>query len=155
LSGAIPPAALFVDTNVLVYPHDTSSPAKRTRAIEVLESVRRAGRGVLSVQVLGEFYNSLTRRIKPPLTPRDAREAVLEYSAGWPVVPVTVAEIHQAVASAARHQFHFWDALIWAAAKTAGASAVLTEDFQDGRTIEGVLFLDPFRADFDLARLLR
>jgi predicted nucleic acid-binding protein len=59
------------------------------------------------------------------------------------------------VASAARHQFHFWDTLIWAAAKTSGASAVLTEDFQDGRTIEGVLFLDPFRADFDLARLLR
>jgi len=89
------------------------------------------------------------------LTPRDAREAVLEYSAGWPVVSLTVAEVHEAVTSAARHQFHFWDALIWAAAKAARAGTVLTEDFQDGRIIEGVRFVDPFRADFDIARLLR
>jgi predicted nucleic acid-binding protein len=58
---------VLIDTNVLVYMYDRSEPKKRQRAVEVLQQVREAEAGALSAQVLSEFYNTVTRKLEPPL----------------------------------------------------------------------------------------
>jgi predicted nucleic acid-binding protein len=43
-----------------------------------------------------------------------------------------------------RHGLSFWDALIWSAAVENNVAVIYTEDFQDGRVVEGVRFVNPF-----------
>jgi predicted nucleic acid-binding protein len=116
----------------------------------LLEALRETGRVCVSAQLLSELYVTLTRRVEPPLPPRDAEAAVSAFAVGWPVVPVTAEVVQAAISATRRYRLHFWDALIWAAAKVTGAAVVLSEDFQHGRALEGVLFLNPFRDDFEL-----
>jgi predicted nucleic acid-binding protein len=141
----------FVDTNVIAYAHDANAPAKRATAMDLVETLGAARRGVISTQVLAELYVTLTRAVRPLVDAAEAARVIDDYARQRRVISVAPDIVRDAVRVSASDQLHFWDALIWAAAKAAGVSVVLTEDFQNGRTIEGVLFLDPFRADFDLA----
>ena len=72
---------ILVDTNVLVYAYDRSEPEKQKRALAVLDSLAKGETGVLSVQVLSEFFNSITRKIAAPLSIADAYERVKNYAA--------------------------------------------------------------------------
>lgn len=137
-------AITFVDTNVLVYAHDASEPAKQLAARQCLDRLWAMGTGALSTQVLQEFYVVATGKGSPAMRPADAREIVRLYSA-WPVVTVdpvlilTASELHE------RRSMSFWDALIVAAAQRAGADEILTEDLSDGEVIDGVRIVNPFR----------
>jgi predicted nucleic acid-binding protein len=137
-------ATKFVDTNVLVYAHDASEPAKQLVAREALGELWATGAGRLSTQVLQEFYVVATGKSSLAVRPADAREIVRLYSA-WPVVTVdpvlilTASELHE------RASISFWDALIVAAAQRAGADEILTEDLSDGEIIDGVRIVNPFR----------
>jgi predicted nucleic acid-binding protein len=133
----------FVDTNVLVYAHDLSETARRPVAQELLHELWHDRSGVVSTQVLSEFYVVATRKFDPPLSRRAAREVVAAYGA-WPVVQVDVALILAASALEERHTLSFWDALIVEAASRAGARRVVSEDLQGGRRIRGVLIENPF-----------
>ena len=75
---------IFVDTNILVYAHDLSSGDRHAKASAVIESLWEAGTGVISTQVLQEFYVTVTRKIKNPLKSAEAREIIRNYLA-WPV----------------------------------------------------------------------
>jgi predicted nucleic acid-binding protein len=75
---------IFVDTNILVYAHDLSSGDCHVRASAVMASLWEAETGVISTQVLQEFYVTVTRKIKNPLKPYEAREILRNYLA-WPV----------------------------------------------------------------------
>jgi predicted nucleic acid-binding protein len=119
--------------------------------MDLVETLGAARRGVISTQVLAELYVTLTRAVRPLVDAAEAARVIDDYARQRRVISVAPDIVRDAVRVSASDQLHFWDALIWAAAKAAGVSVVLTEDFQNGRTIEGVLFLDPFRADFDLA----
>jgi len=140
---------VMIDTNLLVYVYDLSEPEKRPRAIEVLQRVRDAKAGVLSAQVLSEFYNTVTRKLKPPLPPAQAEAQVRAFARVWPVVPVTPQVVLEAIRGVREYQFSFWDAQIWAAARLSQVAVVLSEDFNPGAVIEGVRFVDPFTADFE------
>ncbi len=137
-------ATTFVDTNVLVYAHDASEPAKQLAARGALEELWATGSGRLSTQVLQEFYVVATGKSSLAVRPADAREIVRLYSA-WPVVTVdpvlilTASELHE------RASISFWDALIVAAAQRAGADEILTEDHSHGEIIDGVRVVNPFR----------
>jgi predicted nucleic acid-binding protein len=133
----------FVDSNVLVYAHDLSETARRPVAQELLDELWRDRSGVVSTQVLSEFYVVATRKFDPPLSRRAAREVVAAYGA-WPVVQVDVALILAASALEERHTLSFWDALIIEAASRSGARRVVSEDLQGGRRIRGVLIENPF-----------
>jgi predicted nucleic acid-binding protein len=50
-----------------------------------------------------------------------------------------------ALGAVGRHRLSFWDALLWATARDAGVPVVISEDFQHGRELDGVRFVDPFR----------
>jgi predicted nucleic acid-binding protein len=133
----------FVDTNVLVYAHNRSETHKQPIAQALLDKLWRDRTGVLSTQVLQEFYVVATRKFDPPLRRAAAREIVALYSA-WPTVQVDVALILAASKRQDRHSFSFWDSLIVEAARRAGATRLLTEDLQAGRRLDGVRIDNPF-----------
>jgi predicted nucleic acid-binding protein len=133
----------FIDTNVLVYAHDRSETRKQPLAQALLDDLWRRRTGMLSTQVLQEFYVVATRKFDPPLRRAAAREIVALYSQ-WPTVQVDVALILAASKLEERHTLSFWDALIVEAARRAGATRLLTEDLQAGRQIGDVKIDNPF-----------
>ncbi len=135
----------FLDTNVLLYAHDGTETQKQPVARAMLETLWHERRGVLSTQVLQEFYVAATRKLPRPLTRREAREIVALYST-WPVVVIDPSLILAATRIEEEHQLSFWDSLILEAARVAGADRLLTEDLQDGRVIEGIRIENPFAA---------
>ena len=135
----------FVDTNVLLYAHDASETEKQPIARALLEDLWADRSGVLSTQVLQEFYVVATREFTPPMRRSEARELVALY-ATWPVVQVDVELILDATALEERAQLSFWDALIVEAARRGGAARIVSEDLQDGRRIANIAIEDPFGA---------
>jgi predicted nucleic acid-binding protein len=133
----------FFDTNILAYAHDRSETARQPVARALLEELWRDRAGVLSTQVLQEFYVVATRRFDPPMPRGAARELVVVYAA-WPVVRVDVPLILAASELEERHTLSFWDALVVEAARRAGATRLVTEDLQPGRRIGGVTVENPF-----------
>lgn len=134
----------FVDTNVLVYAHDRSETRKQPTAQALLEGLWASRTGTLSTQILQEFYVVATRKFDPPMSRRAAREIVALY-ATWPLVQVDLPLILAASQLEERHRLSFCDALVVEAARRAGATRLMTEDFQGGRQIGGVRIEDPFR----------
>ena len=124
----------FIDTNVLAYAHDASETGKQPVARAQLEALWRARTGVLSTQVLQEFYAVATRKLAMPMHRTTARKIVALY-AEWPVVQVDVPLVLAASELEERHTLSFWDALIVEAAARSGATRLLTEDLQPGRRI--------------------
>lgn len=135
---------VFVDTNVLVYARDASVPSKQRRAAEWMTELWRSRRGRISQQVLQEFYVTVTRKLRPGLPVAAARDDIRALTQWNPVVTDT-AILEHAWTIEEKAGLTFWDALIVAAASSAGASTLLTEDLQDGAEIEGVFVLNPFR----------
>ena len=136
----------FIDTNVLAYAHDASEPRRQPIAAALLDDLWRSREGVLSTQVLSEFYVVITRTFEPPLSRREARGLVDAYGA-WPVVQVDPTLIIAASALEEQHSLSFWDALIIEAARQAGATRLLSEDLQQGRRIAGLVIENPFLSD--------
>ena len=135
---------MFVDTNVLVYAHDTSEPLKQPIARALLEELWRQGTGVLSTQVLQEFYVVATRKYDPPMSRVLARRLVAHY-ANWQIVGVDMPLIISASELEEEHSLSFWDALVVEAARRAGATRLATEDMQDGREFGDLQIHDPFK----------
>jgi predicted nucleic acid-binding protein len=131
----------FVDTNVLVYTVDRGEPAKRERALDMLAQLD--GRFVLSTQVLGELYVTLTRKLPRPVDAAQAVERVVRLSRHR-VVGVDSAMVRAAIETSQRSQISYWDALIIEAAVAGGCDRILTEDLSAGQVIRGVEIVDPF-----------
>ena len=138
--------ATFVDTNVLVYAHDTSDAARQPIAAQLLDDLWRTRDGLLSTQVLTEFYVVATRKFDPPLPRREARALVDAYAA-WPLVQVDAPLIVAASSLEEQHSLSFWDALIVEAARRGGANRLVSEDLQHGRRIAGLVISNPFLPD--------
>ncbi|HEV3036501.1 MAG TPA: PIN domain-containing protein [Candidatus Angelobacter sp.] len=132
----------FVDTNVLIYAHDLDAKLKQHIAIKVLRELWSERTGVLSMQVLQEFYVNVTRKIARPIPQNSARLVVSTY-APWCIdtTPIEIATAFQIEDSA---RIGFWDALIVAAALKSGARRILSEDLNAGQIIAGVRIENPF-----------
>lgn len=141
--------SIFVDTNVLVYAYDRSEPIKQARAIEVLDRLVGAGRGVISSQVLGEFFVAATRKITAHLRAEQVMRCVENYAAAWKVLSVNDLVVIEAVRGVRDHRFSYYDAQIWATALLNQIQVVFSEDFNPSR-IEGVQVVNPFADEFDL-----
>ena len=144
---------VLIDTNVVVYAYDVRDRDKQQRALEVLRRLVADGRGSLSAQVLGEFLRVATRKLVPPLTPGEAVEQAGNLAASWPVVPITAFIVLEAGRGVEAHRLSYWDAQLWATARLNQIEIVLTEDFEHGRTLDGVRFLNPFAPGFQLSAL--
>ncbi len=134
----------FVDTNLLVYAHDRGAGAKFDQARRLVAELWENRSGVLSTQVLQEFYINVRRRAAHPISRREARSVLEDYMT-WEVVVNTGDSILSAVELERRHHLSFWDALIVQAASNSGADRLLSEDFQHGRRFGTLRVLNPFQ----------
>jgi predicted nucleic acid-binding protein len=135
----------FVDTNILVYAYDIGYPEKRAVAASHLRQLWIDGTGVISTQVLQEFYNAATRKLTRPITRNEARRVIGTY-ASWPVQTIDASDLLHAAEVEEVEHLSFWDALIVVSASRAGARRILSEDLQDGRTVRGIRIENPFSA---------
>jgi predicted nucleic acid-binding protein len=129
-------ARTFVDTNVLIYAHDADAGAKHEMAKGVLHELWSQRTGVLSMQVLQEFYVNVTRKIVSPL-PKDKARLVVNSYAIW-CIETTPAEITAAFRIEDESKIGFWDALIVASAAKCGAFRILSEDLNAQQVIAGI-----------------
>lgn len=134
---------VFVDTNVLIYAHDVDAGAKHTVAAGLVRDLWATRVGVLSTQVLQEFYVNVTRKIPAPVSRAVARDIVTSYAV-WQIEPIDVDRVREASELEERHRLSFWDALILVAARRGGAEKILSEDLNPGSRTNGVLVVNPF-----------
>jgi predicted nucleic acid-binding protein len=134
----------FVDTNILLYAHDSTKGVKHSIALQLLERLWELDAGVLSTQVLQEFCFSLRRKVDPQLGVEETGRMVRNYL-GWEVVVNDGASILGALKLEERYKISFWDALIVQAAQTAGADVLYSEDFNDQQMYGSVRAVNPFR----------
>lgn len=134
-------ARSFLDSNVLIYTDDRSEPAKRRRALHLLAEHRRARSGVVSLQVLQEYFVTVTRKLH--VDAAIARRKV-ELLAEFDVVVPQLDDVLAAIDLHRLHGFSFWDALVLRAAAQSGCSTLLSEDMQNAREVEGVRIVNPF-----------
>jgi len=134
----------FVDTNVLIYAHDMDAKAKHEAAKRVLQELWSERTGVLSMQVLQEFYVNVTRKISHPMSKESARLVVSTYTT-W-CIDTTPAEMSTAFRIEDEAHIGFWAALIVASAVKSGANRLLSEDLKAGQIISGVRVENPFAA---------
>jgi predicted nucleic acid-binding protein len=132
----------FVDTNVLIYAHDVDAKAKHETAKNVLRELWSNRSGVLSVQVLQEFYVNVTRKIATPL-PKDKARLVVNTYAIW-CTETTPAEITAAFRIEDEAKIGFWDALIVASASKSGATRIISEDLNAQQRIADIRVENPF-----------
>ena len=132
----------FIDTNVLIYAHDADSSAKHEIAKAVLRELWGERTGILSMQVLQEFYVNVTHKIATPLSKELARLVVNSYAI-W-CMETTPTEISAAFRIEDEHRIGFWDAMIVSAAAKSGAARILSEDLNAGQRIAGILVENPF-----------
>lgn len=147
-------ATLFLDTNVLVYARDRSEPVKGPRAQDLLNKIFQAGPPQISVQVLSEFFWTVTRKLPIPLTPQEAIAEARRLIVLAKVAHLTTDLFEKAVMMTTSYQIPLWDAQIVAAASLGSASIILSEDFQHRHALEGITFLNPFAPDFQDAEVL-
>ena len=139
---------ILIDTNLLVYLYDTGSPGKAAQARRVLDRLELTRSGRLSVQCLAEFLHVSPRNLDPPLSRGEALAQASLFTRMWPVFDLTPLIVLEAARGARDHGLPYYDAQIWAAARLNQVTIIFSEDFSDGQELEGVLFANPFSADF-------
>jgi len=135
---------IFVDTNILIYAHDKDAGEKHSAALAILNDLWEKRTGVLSNQVLQEFYLGVTRKILKPIDKSEAREILRAYIC-WSIKEISPASIIRATEIEEKYLISFWDALVIVAAYEAKCGKILTEDLNSGQIIEGVLIENPFK----------
>jgi predicted nucleic acid-binding protein len=138
------------DTNVLFYALDPDAGAKHRIAGQLIATAD-CRRAMLVLQSLGELYNSIQKK-RPAALP-EAQAFVADNAALFDVVHATSEDLHEAILASTQHEIPFWDAMLWATARRAGCTLLLSEDLQDGRTLGGVTIRNPFAPGFDLDKL--
>jgi predicted nucleic acid-binding protein len=121
------------DTNILVYAYDRTAGSKFDRSRELMENLWDTGEGVVSTQVLEEFYVTVTAKIPNRLKPREARQIVSDLGT-WTVAVLEIRDILAGTEIAERYRLSFWDGLILAAAHKEEAATLWSEDFNHGQT---------------------
>jgi predicted nucleic acid-binding protein len=133
----------FVDTNVLVYAEDQDAGRKHTIARDLVTDLWHSGEGVLSIQVLQEFFVNVTRKLSRPLPPDDAL-AIVEQYLTWRVVENTGELLLGGIRLASTLKVSFWDALMIQAALLAHCDRLWTEDLNHGQRIGNLVIVNPF-----------
>ena len=136
-------ARVFVDTNVFVYRHDLSDPAKQKLAEQWLQLLASTRAGRVSYQVLQELFATLTRTRGPVFRHSEARE-IVESLAVWRPIQTDLSLLQRAWGIQERYRISWWDSLIVAAAQAGACQILLTEDLQNGQVFDRLRVVDPF-----------
>ncbi len=134
---------VFLDTNIVVYAYDVSAGNKHRIAEDIIDGLWRSGVGIISVQVLTEFFVTITTKIPNPMDREVAREIVRDFLK-WDVVVNDGESVLKTIDILTRYQYSFWDSMIIQAAVKGNAALLLSEDLIDGQVINGVRIKNPF-----------
>lgn len=143
---------ILIDTNVLVYAFDLAEPQKHPRGLEVIHELQVSNKGCLSVQCLAEFIRATARGNSPILKVEEALKQAEDLIEAFPVFLLTPTIVLEAIRGVRDHSLSYYDAQIWACAHLNQIPLIFSEDFQDGRVIEGVRFVNPFAENFELEK---
>lgn len=135
-------ARYFVDTNLLLYAHSPAAGEKNRKARALIERLWQDRSGIVSTQVLQEFYVNACRKTERPLSPDEARRLVASYMS-WELIVNDGDSILGALEIEQRYRISFWDALIVQAANVAAATALYSEDLSHGQTYGTVEVINP------------
>jgi predicted nucleic acid-binding protein len=138
---------VFLDTNIIVYAHDRSSGDKHAVAREIMERLWESRKGVISVQILQEFFVCVTQKIAKPLVIKNAR-TILEYLSNWDVVVNDKYITLKAIDLQEKYRFSFWDSLVIQAAIQGQARILLSEDLPHGQAVKDLKILNPFTTEW-------
>ncbi len=133
----------FLDTNILIYAHDTTAGTKRLVARDLIERLIYSGQGLLSIQVLSEFYVTATRKIPRVIAPKKALEIVEDFIT-WRVHAPDTEDLIKAITISMKYGLTFWDAMIIQSARSLEADIIWSEDLNPGQRYEGVTVRNPF-----------
>jgi predicted nucleic acid-binding protein len=130
------------DSNILVYAADPAAGERNVRSGDLLARAMRRGICTQTLQSFCEFFNVITRKAGVDATA--AAELVAAWSAAVVVEPARLEDLDAAMRAVRDHGLSFWDAMLWATVRRVGVSILISEDFQDDRSIEGVRIINPF-----------
>ena len=139
----MPEGKVFLDTNIIIYAFDITAGDKHNAAGELMIILWDSGLGVISTQVLQEFFVNVTQKIPEPLDIGSAKEIVNDLLK-WEVVVNDGETILNAIELHEKYKYSFWDSMIIEAAIKGRCATLLSEDLTDGQTIEGVTIQNPF-----------
>jgi predicted nucleic acid-binding protein len=134
---------IFLDTNILIYAYDVSAGKKHEMAKTIIMDLWNSKKGVLSIQVLQEFFVNITKKVSKPIGVKLAKDIIRDLLK-WEVVVIDGESLLEAIEIHSRHQYSFWDSLILQAAQKGGASRLLSEDLVEGQIVNGVKIENPF-----------
>jgi predicted nucleic acid-binding protein len=138
-------SAEFVDSNILVYAFDASAGSRHISAERLVERIWQKETGCLSLQVLEEFFVTVTRKTPQPLSIDEAAQRVREFAV-WRVFTPAVDDVLNAITLQKEARLSFWDAMVVTAASELGCDVLWTEDLNDGQILRGVRVRNPFTA---------
>lgn len=134
----------FLDTNILIYALDRNEPKKQQIAAQLVRDAMVTARGIISTQVVQEFLNAARRKFAQPMTTAESRQHLQTVLRPLCQYFSSISTYDRALLIAEETKFHFYDALIVAAAVESGCRTLLTEDLQHGRKIGNLTILNPF-----------
>jgi predicted nucleic acid-binding protein len=135
---------VFLDTNILVCAYDENEPKKQQKAQDILTDGIEQESSFLSVQVLGEFFNVVTRYIPQPMSSDEALE-IIDMLRIMPVQEIDLIMVKRAIDTHKTYKISYWDSLILSAAERAGCTMLFSEDLSDGQTYQNILVRNPFK----------
>ncbi|CUS03917.2 PilT protein domain protein [Candidatus Promineifilum breve] len=134
----------FLDTNILIYAHDKTEPEKQEIAIQLVRNALLTGRGIISTQVVQEFLHAARRKFRQPMSFEECHKHLQDVLQPLCAYFPSISTYDRALLIVEETGFHFYDALIVAAAVESGCGVLLTEDLQHGRKIGNLTILNPF-----------
>src|SRR5271169_3893230 len=134
----------FLDTNLFVYTFDAKAPAKAKKAGQLIRQAADTGEGIISYQVVQEFFSVALRRFAQPMSVAEAEQYLITVLRPLLAVHSSPAIYFEALRIAERHRMPWYDSLIVAAAVEGQCGKIYSEDFQHGRLIEGLRIENPF-----------
>ena len=140
----MPEDKIFVDTNIIIYAFDVTAGKKHRVAVNTITDLWNSGMGVISTQVLQEFFVNVVQKIPKPIDKKLAKNIVRDFLK-WHVVVNNGDSILDAIDICKKYRYSFWDSMIIEAAIKGGAAVLMSEDLQDGQVISGVTITNPFR----------
>jgi predicted nucleic acid-binding protein len=132
----------FLDANVLIYSVDRADPAKQEMALGLIARHAKERSGVISTQVLQEFFSAATRKLG--IAPLQARQHLRDFRV-FDIVQVTPGIIEEGIDCSILNGISFWDGLIVASAAAAKCAELISEDLSDGHSVGGLVVRNPFR----------
>jgi predicted nucleic acid-binding protein len=130
------------DSNILVYAADPAAGERNAASADLVARAMRQRICTQALQSLCEFFHVITR--KAGVDAVAAAQLVTAWSAAMAVEAARPEDLDAAMRAVREHGLSFWDAMLWATVRRVGVRLLISEDFQDGRSIEGVRIVNPF-----------